>query len=78
MNISKDEARILAVALAEQKYDFSEGTSTKEEASQRIAALQSLVDRLDAFGLDKRRQGRTSQDSFADVIKRYVKQHTSL
>jgi hypothetical protein len=49
MRLTKDEARILAEAMAEYKY------------------------KLEMFGDDKRRVGRTSQDNFNDLIKRLAK-----
>jgi hypothetical protein len=58
MRLTKDEARILAEAMAEYKYKVVENPHYKE---------------LEMFGDDKRRNGRTTQDNFNDLIKRLAK-----
>lgn len=65
MNISKDEARILAAALEIAKFEFNVGDKIV------FAKLEMLEAKLDTFGKDKRRTGRTSLDSFADLLKRF-------
>ena len=69
MNINKDEARILAAALNDFKFrlnDFyySDGLFSK---------LEKLEVKLENFGKDNRRRGRTTQDSFTDCLKRFKK-----
>ena len=72
MNITKDEARILAAALDEAMYDFTERISdNKEEANKNITALISLKERLEVFSYDERRRGRRSMNSFTDTLKRF-------
>jgi hypothetical protein len=68
MRLTKDEARILAEAMAEYKYKVVENPHYKE-----LGVFDKLFDlqyRLEIFGDDKRRNGRTSQDNFNDLIKR--------
>ncbi|MBE0663769.1 MAG: hypothetical protein IH597_15040 [Bacteroidales bacterium] len=72
MNITKDEARILAAALDEAMYDFTERISdNKEEANKNITALISLKERLEVFSYDERRRGRRSMNSFTDTLNRF-------
>lgn len=74
MNISKDEAKILAAALEEAKYHFVDIiASDKEDANRKIEFFQALEKKLDDFSNDARRTGRTSQNSFSDVLRRYCK-----
>ena len=68
MRLTKDEARILAEAMAEYKYKVVENPYYKE-----LGVFDKLFDlqyKLEMFGDDKRRVGRTSQDNFNDLIKR--------
>ena len=74
MRLTKDEARILAQALNDYKYkvlyefnDFKElGVFNK---------LHDLQYKLEMFGDDKRRYGRTSEDNLYDCFKRFVNQN---
>jgi hypothetical protein len=71
MRLTKDEARILAEAMAEYKYKVVENTHYKE-----LGVFDKLFDlqyKLEMFGDDKRRNGRTSQDNFHDCIIRFTK-----
>ena len=69
MKLTKDEARILAYAISETKYDLS----AKAYYSARLfEALEVLEKKLDYFGKDRRRIGRTSQDDFSDLLKRFA------
>lgn len=68
MTITKDEARILAHALDEYKYELY--ASYPDDKLSK--AIEPLIDKLREQGDDKRRYGRTSQDSFYDVLRRYV------
>ena len=67
MRITKDEARILAEAMKEAKYEF---VTLSFKVFDR---LEELEKRLEKFGKDKRRKGRTSQDAFNDCLRRYSK-----
>ena len=72
MNITKDEARILADALDEAMYNYTDKMSNnKEEANKNIKAFISLKERLEVFSYDERRRGRTSMNSFTDTLKRF-------
>lgn len=70
MKITKDEARILAAALSEEKYDLVH-VFNKTVSEPLFLKLESLEKRLEEFGKDNRRVGRTSQDAFTDCLKRY-------
>jgi hypothetical protein len=68
MKFTKDEARILAEALEIAKYEWHnlpEGGFKK---------LEELEESLNTFGDDKRRKGRTSQNDWSDLLKRYTNQ----
>ena len=67
MNLTKDEARILAEALEVAKYEW---TSLPEGGFNKLTQLQ---ERLTEFGKDQRRKGRTTQDTWSDLLKRYIK-----
>jgi hypothetical protein len=67
MRITKDEARILAEAMKEAKYEF---VTLSFNVFDRLKELEI---RLEKFGKDKRRKGRSSQDDFNDCLKRYSK-----
>jgi hypothetical protein len=71
MRLTKDEARILAEAMAEYKYKVVENPHYKELGV--FDKLFNLQYRLEMFGDDKRRNGRTTQDNFNDLIKRLAK-----
>lgn len=67
MKLTKDEARILSEALKTAKFEWT---------SLSLAwfdALTELEQRLQLYGQDKRRAGRTSQDSWSDLLKRFCK-----
>lgn len=68
MNITKDEARILAAALSSFKWDLDE-TGHIDGLSSKIDSLEI---KLEKFGKDKRRTGRTSQDDWSDLMKRFA------
>lgn len=71
MRLTKDEARILVEAMAEYKYKVVENPYYKELGL--FNKLNDLQYKLEMFGDDKRRYGRTSQDNFNDLIKRLTK-----
>jgi hypothetical protein len=71
MRLTKDEARILAEAMAQYKYKVVENPHYKE-----LGVFDKLFDlqyKLEMFGDDKRRNGRTTQDNFHDCIIRFTK-----
>ena len=71
MRLTKDEARILAEAMEEYKYKVVENPNYKELGV--FNKLHDLQYKLEMFGDDKRRNGRTSQDNFHDCIIRFTK-----
>ena len=74
MRLTKDEARILAQALNEYKYNLvTEFNDIKELGV--FNKLHDLQYKLEMFGDDKRRYGRTSEDNLYDCFKRFVKQN---
>jgi hypothetical protein len=70
MRITKDDARLLAAAMYDAKFDFVKDL-TKEKANTVIYELKCLEDHLKLNSIDKRRQGRKSQNDFSDLLKRY-------
>jgi len=75
MKLTKDEARILAAALRDAKYEINDefkGSSTDEQ-NNLFNALENLENRLLKFGADMRRTGRTSSNWFSDCVKRFIK-----
>jgi len=67
MKLTKDEARILSVALEIGKFEF------RVLPSGAFDKLTDLEKRLNNFGKDKRRTGRTSHDDLEDCLKRFAK-----
>lgn len=67
MKITKDEARILAAALREEKYAINHRSIT-----HLFDKLEDLGGRLEQFSEDKRRNGRKSLNDFNDCLKRYA------
>jgi hypothetical protein len=74
MQITKDELRILASTLETGKYELAEMQPSRVDAKKLFAALELLQHRLEVAAIDRRRQGRTSQNSFSDLLKRYSTQ----
>jgi hypothetical protein len=72
MRLTKDEARILAEAISDYKYKVVEGNISYKELGV-FDKLYDLQYKLELFGDDKRRNGRTTQDNFNDLIKRLTK-----
>lgn len=72
MRVTKDEARILAEAMEEFKHKVIDDY-TKDDYLHLFNKLIDLQHKLETFGDDKRRQGRTSQDDFSDLLKRFSK-----
>lgn len=69
MRITKDEARILAMALKEEKYNLNDSTANKIEGY--FEELVKLENKLEEFGKDLRRTGRTSLDDDYNLAKRF-------
>lgn len=74
MRITKDEASILCQALYEQKYNLNERVIdyAKAKGISSMSAFDKLEEKLYKFSDDKRRHGRTSKNSFTDILKRFV------
>jgi hypothetical protein len=72
MKLTKDEARILGEALESYKFEIANESITYKQIGV-YEELTNLEKRLKLFGDDKRRNGRTSQDSFFDLIVRFCK-----
>lgn len=75
MNITKDEARIFWASLEEIKYNLVEDFE-KTKAVIIINEINILQNYLMNMCIDKRRNGRSSHDSFNDLLKRYKCKHT--
>jgi hypothetical protein len=71
MNITKDEARILAEALREANTNIVECLYHDYDREKAYEALLKLEIRLNEGQKDLRRRGRRSQDCFTDLLKRY-------
>jgi hypothetical protein len=75
MRLTKDEARILAQALNEYKYNVVNEFNDFKELDGVFNKLNDLQYKLEVFGDDKRRYGRTSEDNLYDCFKRFVNQN---
>jgi hypothetical protein len=71
MKLTKDECSLLFSIVYECKFDFVQSSSNTPKGT--FEALQQIEVKLEVASRDKRREGRTSQNDFADVIKRLVK-----
>ena len=74
MRLTKDEARILAQALNEYKYNIVNEFNDFKELNV-FNKLHDLQYKLEMFGDDKRRYVRTSQDDLHDLFVRFAKQN---
>jgi hypothetical protein len=74
MRLTKDEARILGEAMEEYKYKVVASNGSYKELGL-FAKLHQLQLKLEIFGDDKRRYGRTSQDDLNDLFVRFAKQN---
>jgi hypothetical protein len=74
MRLTKDEARILAQSLNEYKYNVVNEFKDYKELGV-FNKLHDLQYKLEMFGDDKRRYGRTSEDNLYDCFKRFVNQN---
>lgn len=70
MKITKDEARILSVVLEEEKFNLIDKHNSMR--SELYYKLTELEEKLEKFGKDQRRTGRTSINDFTDCLKRFV------
>jgi hypothetical protein len=77
MRITKDEAAVLCECLKEYKEELVSYVFTYSEHPLIINSLQELENRLYNYSKDKRRTGRTSQNSFSDILKRLHKSEQS-
>jgi hypothetical protein len=66
MKLTKDQARILAASLNDFKYRLN----NENNIDGLFDSLEKLELKLEKFGKDKRRTGRTSMDDFSDLLKR--------
>jgi hypothetical protein len=64
MKITKDEARIIAIAL--QEYSFSNDAKIYDS----FDVINKIRIKAEKFQNDKRRNGRMSMDTLFDVFKR--------
>lgn len=74
MRLTKDEARILAQALNEYKYNVVNELKEVKELGV-FNKLHDLQFKLEVFGDDKRRNGRMTMDTLIDCFKRFVNQN---
>lgn len=74
MRLTKDEARILAEAIDDYKYKVVASNSGYKELGL-FNKLHDLQHKLEIFGDDKRRYGRTSQDDLNDLFVRFCKKN---
>jgi len=74
MRLTKDEARILGEAMEEYKYKVVASNGSYKELGL-FNKLHELQHKLEIFGDDKRRYGRTSQDDLHDLFVRFAKQN---
>jgi hypothetical protein len=72
--LTKDEIRLFHSLLKDHKYDLLKGS--KEEQLNQVEAYDNLSSKLECCIQDKRRIGRTSQDSFSDLLNRIVKKYS--
>ena len=71
MKLTKDECGLLGAILDNGKYDFIQ--SSRKIPNGTLEVLYKLELKLDEASRDKRREGRTSQNDFSDLIKRLIK-----
>jgi len=74
MKLTKDEAAVLCQALHECKYQLNEKVQdhARSLGISSMRAFEDLETRLNDFSNDKRRTGRKSQNSFTDILKRFI------
>lgn len=69
MNINKDEAAIISAAISDFKFQIVE----KNNISGLFDNLVRLEKKLEYYSKDSRRFGRTSQNDWIDILKRFSK-----
>jgi len=74
MRLTKDEARILGEAMEEYKYKVVANNSSYKILGL-FNKLHDLQHKLEIFGDDKRRYGRTSHDDLNDLFVRFANQN---
>ncbi len=67
MKLTKDECYIISDVIAKCKHDYS------WDRKEYFEVLSNLESKLDQAGEDQRRKGRTSQNTFSDIMKRLYK-----
>jgi len=72
MKLTKDECVILAAFISEYKYEFTNDINA-DIIDGCFKNLIILEEKLKKAGEDKRREGRTSLNTFFHVIKRFSK-----
>lgn len=74
MKLTKDEAAVLCQALNIAKYELNEKVldHARSLGISSMRAFDDLETRLNDFSNDKRRTGRKSQNSFTDILKRFI------
>lgn len=72
MRLTKDEARILAEAMEDFKHKVIDDFPN-DDYLPLFNRLINLQNKLEEFGNDARRNGRTSQNDFSDLLKRFSK-----
>ena len=72
MKLTRDESRILGELLNESKYELNHKNGA---LNGYFEALLDLENRLIEAGKDRRRSGRTSQDSYIDCEKRFAQSY---
>lgn len=75
MKLTKDECLILAEALSDSKHQLNNHYANESfNANGEVyTKLNELEAKLREAGYDQRRTGRTSQNSFTDLVKRFIK-----
>ncbi len=73
MKLTKDEAALLSWVMQEGKYMLND--RMVDRINKSITAFEDLERRLNVASVDKRRRGRTTINSFGDIIIRFVKSY---
>ena len=74
MKLTKDEAAILYLLVKEHKYDFVDDAKLNtQDFHEYHQSLSHLEQKLKIAQNDKRRHGRTTQNDYSDLRKRFVR-----
>jgi len=68
MRLTKDEMTILSAAISAYKYELNDERNDKK----LFIKLKLLEEKLAENGKDQRRIGRTSQNDWTDILKRFA------